>query len=817
MNALSRLFSELRRRNVLKAGGAYAAGAWVFFQIADTLFLLVGAPDWVSRVLLILLGLGLPFMVAFAWAFELTPEGLRRTEEVDPAQSQTKETGRRIQYLIVGLLGLAVVVLAADRFAGGSPAVPSVASSSGTARIAGISTALQEDALAVMPFTTSGPETDVWQEGMMSMLTTNLDGMGGLQAVSPRTVLARIREIGAVGTDLDLQQTLQTARATGAAQALVGSVVSTGETVRITAELYDTETGDVRGRLRVEGEADNFLQLVDQFTVQAVEASRSAGEGRDVLPVPELSALTTTSLPALRAYLAGEALYRQMQIRAAMRQFERAVALDSTFAMAHLRLVLASDWAGVTDPADVEDLEEKEQALRIDQLDHTRKAQRHGQRLPPREMALLESAAAYTVDYEIPETIGILRRGAESHPTDPELWYQFGETQAVHPASMPTAQPAARQDGLGALRRALALDSTLTPVYPRLIEPAIARGDTVEAWRLLAAYDRHDGQDGETQWSRSMRAALALAYGDSAAQANVIRQLEAGVFRSAGIPVFYALRWNPSADAVQAQIRFGQVFAERFGVYGHLRRGWRHAGQYDRLRAHVMDTALTSADGQGSRLATATVLVRRGAMAVEDVPAELAENASCSMDAPVSLRLLCYYSARMSSYRQQAGLPGPHDARLRAARSVMTATIPQVAGGSFVKQVYAGYLDLLDGLAMLRRGDPAAHDALDAAHQKAVGAIQGASNWDAMEQQVRALIEAGDPARAVPYAATIATIDPYGHYLTGRAHEALGDKDAARTAYEQFVSAWRDADPEIPALQYARSVLDGTAAGAPLL
>ena len=778
-------------------------------QLAATVLPVLGAPDWVLRVLLFVLAVGLPLMLAFAWAFELTPEGLKRTEEVDPAQSQTKETGRKIQYLMIGLLSVAVVVLAVDRFAGSEAAAPSAASGSGTARVAGIPTAPQEDALAVMPFTTSGPETDVWQEGMMSMLTTNLDGMGGLQAVSPRTVLARIREVGAVGTDLDLQQTLQTARATGAVQALVGSVVSTGETVRITAELYDTDTGDVHGRLRVEGEADNFLQLVDQLTVQAVEASRSAGEGRDALPVPELSALTTTSLPALRAYLAGEALYRQTRLRAAMQQFERAVALDSTFAMAHLRLVLASDWAGVTDPADVEDLEEKAQALWIDQLDHTLKAQRHGDRLPPREMALLESVAAYMVDYEVPETIETLRRGAESHPTDPELWYQFGETQAVHPVAMPTAQPAARQDGLAALRRALALDSTLTPVYPRLIEPAIARGDTVEARRLLAAYDRHDGRDRETQLARSMRAALALAYGDSAAQANVIRQLEAGVFRSAGLPVLRALWWNPSADAIQAQIRFGQVGAERFGAYGYLRRGWRHAGQYDRLRAFVQDTTLTSADGQGSRLAAATVLVRRGAMAVEDVPAKLAENASCSMDAPVSLRLFCYYSARMSSYRQQAGLPGPHDARIRAARSVMTATIPQVADDSFLKQAYAGYLDLLDGLAMLRRGDPAAHDALDAAHQKAVGAIQGASNWDAMEQQVRALIEAGEPARAVPYAATIATRDPYGRYLAGRAHEAAGNAEAACQAYAQFTSAWRDADPEIPALQYAQAVLDG--------
>ena len=103
-------------------------------QLAATVLPVLGAPDWVLRVLLFVLAVGLPLMLAFAWAFELTPEGLKRTEEVDPARSQTKETGRRIQYLIIGLLGLAVVVLAADRFAGGEAAAPSVASGSGTAR-----------------------------------------------------------------------------------------------------------------------------------------------------------------------------------------------------------------------------------------------------------------------------------------------------------------------------------------------------------------------------------------------------------------------------------------------------------------------------------------------------------------------------------------------------------------------------------------------------------------------------------------------------------------------------------------------------------
>jgi len=78
-----------------------------------------------------------------------------------------------------------------------------------------------------------------------------------------------------------------------------------------------------------------------------------------------------------------------------------------------------------------------------------------------------------------------------------------------------------------------------------------------------------------------------------------------------------------------------------------------------------------------------------------------------------------------------------------------------------------------------------------------------------MEVQVETLLQDGEPLRARPYAEMIQTRDPYGHYLQGRIHEAESDPEAAREAYEAFTSAWRDADPDIPALQHAKAVLTG--------
>ena len=337
MSRLRAFWSELQRRNVFRAGGAYLAASWVLLQLADTVFPALGVPGWVFRLLIFLLAIGFPLMLGFAWAFELTPEGLKRTKEVEPSVSQTRETGRNILYLIAGLLFVAVGLQVVDRV--GTSSAASGTTSSKTETTISVDVPEDRQAIAVMPFQTSGPDTEVWREGLMSMLTSNLDGMGRLQAVSPRTILARIREIGASGSDLDLDQTLTTARAAGATMALVGSVVSTGETVRINAEVHDTETGDITGRLQVEGPENDFMTLVDRLTVQAVEAARteqSAGSG--ALPVPNMSALTTESLPALRAYLEAEQLFRQSKVEGVASRLEQATRLDSTFAMAHLDL-----------------------------------------------------------------------------------------------------------------------------------------------------------------------------------------------------------------------------------------------------------------------------------------------------------------------------------------------------------------------------------------------------------------------------------------------------------------------------------------------
>ena len=98
---MSTFFNELKRRNVVRVAVAYLILGWLVFQIAETLLPGFGAPEWIFKTLVLLVAIGFPFAVLFAWAFELTPEGLRKTGEVDVTASVTGSTGKKINAVIV--------------------------------------------------------------------------------------------------------------------------------------------------------------------------------------------------------------------------------------------------------------------------------------------------------------------------------------------------------------------------------------------------------------------------------------------------------------------------------------------------------------------------------------------------------------------------------------------------------------------------------------------------------------------------------------------------------------------------------------------
>ncbi|MEO8200089.1 MAG: serine/threonine-protein kinase, partial [Gemmatimonadota bacterium] len=193
--------------------------------------------------------------------------------------------------------------------------------------------------IAVLPFTTAGAGVDLLGEGMVDLLSTNLNAVGGISTVDPRSVLSRWHKGKATG---DRQDALNVGRSLDAGSVLTGSVVAAGPSVRINAELSSI-TGETLARVQVNGPSDNVIALVDSLSLALL---REIWRSHEPIPSLRLGAITSNSVDAIRSYMQGEQFYRQANWDSAIAAFTRAVEADSTFALANFRLALSLGWNG---------------------------------------------------------------------------------------------------------------------------------------------------------------------------------------------------------------------------------------------------------------------------------------------------------------------------------------------------------------------------------------------------------------------------------------------------------------------------------------
>src|SRR6266481_5035588 len=199
---LRNFFAELKRRNVYKVAIAYAVVAWLLMQIASQIFPFFEIPNWAVRLVVLLLVIGFPVAMILAWAFELTPEGIKRAEDVDVSKSITRKTGRKLDFFIIAVLLLVIAILLFQRLHRNvSPA---------------ISSAL-EKSIAVLPFDNLSEEKAFafFADGVQDEILTDLAKIADLKVIS-RTSVMRYKS----STDRDLRQIAQQL---GVAHVLEGS------------------------------------------------------------------------------------------------------------------------------------------------------------------------------------------------------------------------------------------------------------------------------------------------------------------------------------------------------------------------------------------------------------------------------------------------------------------------------------------------------------------------------------------------------------------------------------------------------------------
>ena len=158
---MTKLFEELKRRNVFRVAVAYLAAAWLIIQVADVVLAAVETPPWVMQALLFLLAAGFPLAIIFSWAFEITPEGLKLEAEVDRDHSITKKTGRKLDFAIIIVLAAAVLLLLVDKFFVPDPVIRRL---------------ITEKTVAVLPFDTfsSGADDEYFSDGLTEEILNSL-------------------------------------------------------------------------------------------------------------------------------------------------------------------------------------------------------------------------------------------------------------------------------------------------------------------------------------------------------------------------------------------------------------------------------------------------------------------------------------------------------------------------------------------------------------------------------------------------------------------------------------------------------------------
>ena len=319
----------------------YLVSVWLVSQAADFGLDLIGAPDWVVRAIVLILALGFPIVVFFAWAYEVTPEGIKKEADVDRTNSITHVTGKKLDKAIIVMLILALgYFIWESRFASEAPSqqVETAQVTEASQQVSDspvTDTSTHRQSIAVLPFENRSNIDDdqFFTDGIHDDLITTLAKIGSMKVISRTSVMEyrdTTKKIPEIATEL------------GVAHVLEGGIQRSGNQVRINVQLLDAQTDE---HLWAEI-FDRELTAENLFAIQS-EISNKIAEALQTALTPDeqqrVNAMPTDNLAAYEAYLRGKQLMasrRIEQLLQATREFETAVELDPEFALA---------WVGVAD------------------------------------------------------------------------------------------------------------------------------------------------------------------------------------------------------------------------------------------------------------------------------------------------------------------------------------------------------------------------------------------------------------------------------------------------------------------------------------
>ena len=325
-------FDELKRRNVFRVGIAYGVTSWLLIQVADILFESIGAPAWVLQAMFVLLGVGFVIALLFAWAFELTPEGVKREREVDRSQSITPQTGRKLDRTIIAILVLALGYFVVDKF---YLSVPTVSTPETAAAPASETTVEEEQApqtIAVLPFVDMSAEGDneYFSDGLTEELLNILAKIRELRVAGRTSSFAfkgKDEDLRSIGEKLSVETILE------------GSVRKDDKRnrVRITAQLVNVEDGYHLWSETYDRDLEDIFAIQEEIAREVAQAMRITLLGEDE---ERIAHQAVTDLSAYDLYLQGLKSfngYTFASLKRAEEEFDQAIRLDPNYIPAQLK------------------------------------------------------------------------------------------------------------------------------------------------------------------------------------------------------------------------------------------------------------------------------------------------------------------------------------------------------------------------------------------------------------------------------------------------------------------------------------------------
>jgi class 3 adenylate cyclase/TolB-like protein/tetratricopeptide (TPR) repeat protein len=647
--------------------------------------------------------------------------------------------------------------------------------------------------IAVLPFRVNDPALETWRDGMVDLLSINLDGIPGIRPIASRTVLARWEEQVPGEANPDLATALDVAGRTGARYAVVGSAVGISSGIRLTGEIFDLENGKRLGSAQVEGPVDDVWGLIDRLSIEVVKVALGDEQGAPGLR--GLADVTTDSLEALKLYLEGQQLYRRAQWTDAAERYLQAIAVDSTFALAEFERGRACGFVPISEkPRFCENIGERLAAV-ID-------------RLPEREAAHVRA----NIPDDPRENLELRRASVRRYPDDPWAWYQLGDAY-FHSSGQLLLDP---EEGSRILRRSIELAPRAAPLESFIHLLHVASTDSAQLAEML---ETARPLAGGTDFFRGFQLAGALMYGDSATAAQAreeFRRLDTESASWVGIVYpFTALR-EELEEELLGRTDLGDPPLAAYNYLSTLVEG----GKLEEALVHVVDHPWSLA-----RTSMAYRLHRLGV----SLPPDVVRSAQLSLDQQDGGTFQTLFFA--GAYAADQANWTDHRRAVEALRDMSRREHPAEAALQGVPDSVATRLlqdaaSALDGYALWKQGNAAGAARVLKAQQRRITRL-GGPYLDPRVESVNATLRLwlGEIAfqterweDAVRYMRSLSGTEgaesyfqyliPYNAFALGRAYEALGEYEKARKTYQFALIAWRDADPELrPRIQQLQGAL----------